>query len=309
MKKATVFFICGILATALVAGSALAITVDGVADLDYGPAIVTQATQTQFGDATTGLVDFAGGSELDQAYGVILGDTLYIVLAGNLESNFNKLDIFIDSLPGAGQNQLRGDNPNVDFDGLNRMGDDGTGNGLTFDAGFEPDYYITVTGGDVGGGVYKMFANYAELLSGGGGAGFYLGETVIGGNGILTGGTNPDNIRVTIDNSNVGGVSGGCDAASGAGVSTGIELCIPLSALGLSSSPGCVTASAFVNGGSHDFLSNQVLGPLQPSQCNLGEPRLVDFNQYAGDQFFEVCEGAVPVENTTWGRIKAQDSK
>jgi hypothetical protein len=295
MRLATMLLASGILAAA----PALAFTVDGTLDGAYGPALHTQTTQTDFGNATDGQPGFTNGSELDVAHGTIDGNVLRLFLGGNLESNFNKLEIFIDCLPG-GQNRLRGDNPNVDFDGLNRMGDDGSGNGLTFDAGFEADFYITMTNGDAGG--HAIFANYAELLTGGGGSGYYLGQTTAQ-NGTLSGGINPHGIELTLDNSNVGGVDAGCGASSGAGVTTGIELAIPLSALG--NAQGCFKVSVFVNGGGHDFVSNQVLGSLPPGTCNLGEPRNVNFNSHAGDQYFTVCDNPTHSEKSSWGRVKA----
>ncbi len=297
MRLATTLLASGLLA--LVAAPALAQT-DGSLEVAYGTVLHTQTTQTNFGDATDGVPGFTNGSELDVAYGIISGGNLRLFLGGNLESNFNKLDIFIDCIAG-GQNKLRGDNPNVDFDGLNRMGDDGSGNGLIFDTGFEADYYITLTNGDGGGGTDDIFANYAEVLTGGGGLGDYLGQAVPQ-NGTLSGGTD-HGIQLTLDNSNVAGVDGGCGASSGAGVATGIELSIPLSALG--NATGCFKVCAFVNGSSHDYVSNQVLGSLPAGTCNLGEPRAVDFRQYAGDQFFTVCDGATPVEHSSWGRVKA----
>jgi hypothetical protein len=111
-------------------------TIDGTRDALYGSPIVVQNTQTGFGDSNLGQVDYANGSELDAAYAYVdmSSQTLYLFLAGNLESNFNKLEIFFDTVAG-GQNRLRGDNSGVDFGGLNRMGDDGSGNGLTFDQG------------------------------------------------------------------------------------------------------------------------------------------------------------------------------
>jgi hypothetical protein len=287
------------LAVLLAAGSAPAITVDGSEGGEYPAAAATQDNQTGFGDSNLGLVTWANGSELDVAHGTITGGSLFLFLGGNLESNFNKLEVFIDSQAG-GQNKLRGDNPDVDFNGLNRMGDDGSGNGLTFDSGFESDYWVSVTGGDAGG--YQLFANYAETPTGGGGTGNYLGQTGAASNGMLSGGTNPDGILATIDNSNTAGVDGGCGGASGTGVTTGVELAIPLSALGISS--GCVKICAFVNGGGHDFLANQVLGSLVPSECNLGEPRNVNFAQKAGDQYFRVCDGSVGVEATDWSAFK-----
>lgn len=261
-------------------------TIDGTRDALYGTAIVVQDTQTGFGDSNLGQVDYANGSELDAAYAYVdmSAQVLYLFLAGNLESNFNKLEIFFDTGPG-GQNRLRGDNSGVDFGGLNRMGDDGSGNGLTFDSGFEADYWIGITGG---GSPYALYANWAQLLTGGGGPGDYLGSTGAASNGILSGGNNPYGIRVTINNSNTGGVEGGSGLASGDGstVTTGVELAIPFGAIGITGA-GVIKVSAFINGVGHDYLSNQVLGGIGGGG-NLGEPRNVNFANIAGNQFFYV---------------------
>jgi len=149
-----------------VAGAAQAqIVMDGSADAAYGKPIAIQNTQTQFGDATQGTVDYAQGSEIDALYAKVQDGILYMVVAGNLESNFNKLEIFIDGVAG-GQNRLRGNNPDVDFNGINRMGDDGTGNGLTFDKGFAPDLWVSLT---CGGTPFAVYMNQAQLLTKGGG--------------------------------------------------------------------------------------------------------------------------------------------
>lgn len=274
------------------------VVVDGGIDAAHGPAISVQTTQTAFGDATLGQTDAANGSELDQAFATICDNTLYLTLTGNLETNFNDLEIFLDTRPG-GQNQLRGDN--ADFGGeptLNRMGDDGTGNGLRFDPFFVPDWWFGVQGGFGDGSVidfvpFKMMVYQAELLDTGGGIGRFLGATVAASAGILGGhgADNPFGIRATLDNSNTLGVDTGIGAASGAGVTTGIELAIPLEAIG--SPAGCVRVTAFLNGQAHDFVSNQVLGPLPPGTDNLGEPRDVDFSAHAGNQYFEVCPAGV----------------
>ncbi len=261
-------------------------TIDGTRDPVYGSALVVQNTQTGFGDSNLGQVDFANGSELDAAYAYVdmTNQILYLFLAGNLESNFNKLEIFFDTRAG-GQNRLRGDNSNVDFNGLNRMGDDGSGNGLTFDADFAADYWIGITGG---GNPYALYANWAELLPDGGGPGYYLGTTGAASNGVLSGGNNPNNIRVTINNSNTGGVEAGSGLASGDGstVTTGIELAIPFAAIGITGTP-IIKISAFINGSGHDFLSNQVLGGIGGGG-NLGEPRNVNFANIPGNQYFTV---------------------
>ncbi len=163
---------------------ATSIVFDGQLDAAYGAALWTQTLQTQFGDSNLGQVDYANGSEIDSLHGYICNSdigngvepVLFLFIAGNLESNFNKLDIFLDVGAG-GQNQLRGDNPNVDFNGLNRMGDNGGGNGLKFDAGFESDYFLTLT---CGGGPFATYANFAQTPTGGGGQGSYIGS---GGSG------------------------------------------------------------------------------------------------------------------------------
>jgi hypothetical protein len=295
MRNATTFLATGLLLA--FAGSALAATVDGTLEGAYGAPLATQATQTQFGDASISLIDYANGSELDAAYGYISGGVLYLFLAGNLESNFNKLELFLDTKAG-GQNQMRADNPNVDFNGLNRLA------GLKFDAAFSPDYYIGWSGGYDGSG-YRLFANYAELLTTGGGVGNYLGSNTAATSGPLSGGTNPDGIEITINNSNAGGVGGGCASpALFPLVGTGAEYAIPLSALG-SPTSGCIKVLAAVNGSGHDYFSNQFAAPLPAGTCNLGDPSFVDLSQIAGDQYFQICLQTVSARKSTWGNVKS----
>lgn len=263
--------------------------VDGTLDAaEYGPSLAVQNTQTNFGDNSNADARPANGSELDVAYGTISGGSLYIFLGGNLETNFNKLDIFIDSVAG-GQNQLRGDNPDVDFNGLNRMGDDGGGNGLTFDTGFAADFYVTVGGGN---SPVEFFANASQILTGGGGVGEFIGGSGSAADTepalISGGGTTLSGIVLGVNNSNTAGVASGtgtADTVAAAAVTTGIEIEIPLALLGNPTGP--ISVSAFINGGGHDFLSNQVLGGIGGGD-NLGEPRNVDFNTIAGDQFFTI---------------------
>jgi hypothetical protein len=261
------------------------IVIDGAWDKAYGPPLVVQDNQTGFGDSNLGLIDFANGSELDAAFATVIDGTLFLLLAGNLESNFNKLEIFIDCREG-GQNVLRGDNADVNFNGLNRMGtlaSDPTGSpGLTFDAEFAADYFITTSGG---GDPYTMYLDWAELPTLGGGAGQYAGS---GSAGVENTGEN--GIRFSINNANVAGVDGGDGLVPGGGegVLTGIEFAIPLEAIGYDG--GALRVCAFINGSGHDFLANQVLGGLG-GLPNLGEPRLVNFAVLPGDQFFTVIDG------------------
>lgn len=191
-------------------------TIDGVLDGSYVQ-LAVQSNQTGFGDNSDGSVEFANGSELDGAYAVVADGVLYVMLTGNLETNFNKLEVFFDTESG-GQNKLRGDNPNVDFDGLNRMGDDGSDNGMTFDAGFTADYYLTCGAGN---DPVQIFANFASLN---GGYGDYIGMTTPGSDGTLDGGSNPYGIFLTLDNSNTAGVPGRCKPAGTVDYANGSEL-------------------------------------------------------------------------------------
>jgi hypothetical protein len=285
----------------LPARSASAVTVDGRLEPDYGAALSIQTTQTGNGDSPFAQVMTAGGSELDQAYGFIAGGVLHVFLSGNLMyvpgaelmGHWLPTDLFIDSGPG-GQNRLRSDNPAIEpsYD-LNPMA------GLTFDAAFEADYWLSC------GSTYfftPLRAYFATLPTGGGGTGYYLGYAPTGGPGTLSGGTNPDGIEAALDNSNRGGVTAGCAAASGAGVTTGIEWAIPLSAIG--NPTGCVKVCAIVCSQDHSTIANQVLGPAPPGTCNLGAASAVNFANIAGDQFFTVCPPPTPARATSWGLLK-----
>jgi hypothetical protein len=143
--------------------------IDGTADVAYGGALSTQNTRTQFGDGPTGGnpdpiitgTDFAsgGGSELDQVFATIANDRLYVTISGNLEENFNKLDVFIDSKSG-GVNQLNGASLPGGLDGFccggltppkggntNNVGALQQMNGMQFDTGFDADYMLIFTHG------------------------------------------------------------------------------------------------------------------------------------------------------------------
>jgi len=283
----TKLHVVGVAAAAVtIAHPVLAQTVDGASfDAEYGPALWAQTIGTSFGNNTVGDRDVAGGSEMDAVYAIINHGLLYIGIAGNLETNFNKLDLFFDVAPG-GQNRLRGDNPDVDFNGLNRMGDDGSGNGLTFDAGFEADYYLMYTNGNIGGPI-GHFVNAAQILTTGGGVGAFVG----GGdkafhNPISGAGPNGHTILVNNDNSNTLGVNtlGNPFDSDPATVTTGVEICIPLAELGWDGVSD-VRLVAFVNGGGHDFASNQWAGGLPDGFSHLGDPRFINLAFIDGDQW------------------------
>jgi len=126
--------------------------------------------------------DRASGSEIDAVYGKVDGNTLYLFVAGNVESGFNKLDLFFCVNPAAGQNRLRGlsnaiygyqGNPRIDFNGLTRMGASEASvastfgfptDGLKFDDGFTANYFIGYTNG---GDPIQQYINAAHLRTGG----------------------------------------------------------------------------------------------------------------------------------------------
>ena len=301
------------------------IVVDGTADADYGAPVAVQLNHTGFGNATDGGANGnCNGSELDAAFAKIVGGVadgyLHLVLAGNLESNFNKIDIFFDTRGGAGQAELRNNNPDLDFNNLNSMGycvdangaPDPALPGMKFDAGFAADAVIfaTLGGGNAGATppvASTMYVNFGQLLTDGGGVGGYVGNSTFdSATGVHTLAPNGYGIEMALNNSNVGGVSGDSTApGTGDGVTTGLEIKIPLLAIDWDgTSP--IKVCAFVNGGDHGYLSNQVLGNLPIGAGNLGgdgnggylggscSKVRIDFASIPGDQFFVIGGGSGP---------------
>jgi hypothetical protein len=98
-------------------------------------------------------------------------------------------------------------------------------------------------------------------------------------------------------------VTGGCDASSGAGVTTGIELAVPLAAIG--NPTGAIRICALLASPQPVQVSNQVLGPVPPGTCALGSPAGVDLGNVPGSQYF-VVDMTTAARNSTWGRLKIQ---
>jgi hypothetical protein len=164
---------------------------DGFADGLYGTALSIQNTNTQFGDnSSPDLIATAnGGSEINQVFGIISGNTLYVTITGNLETNFNKLEVFFDTNGSTtGVNSIVGSALPGNVDGFCCGNTEADGalqrqDGLTFDAGFFADYYVTITHGrenitPEGGseiGFYAASAHYADLTNGASGTKASLG--------------------------------------------------------------------------------------------------------------------------------------
>jgi hypothetical protein len=233
--------------------------------------------QTQFGD-TDGT---NSGSELDAGYGVIDSGKLYLMLTGNIQNNFNKLEIFIDSKAG-GQSVF----DSSGNDGANVM------DGLVFDTGFTADYHLIARRGSS-----KFDLDFANL--GAQTASFYS-DVFVGadfGTGTTGTGVNGTGIGVAYNGSNTAGVTGGTAAAdqtAAAAVTTGLELAIDLADLGYSGGP--INVMVGQNGDGHHYWSNQFLGGLPAPQGNLGGDEAggftgegaINLNNFGGNQFFVV---------------------
>ncbi len=257
----------------LMAAPAGAVTVDGSSAGDgYGAALAVQTNETSFGD---------NKSELNAGYGFISAGKLNLFISGQIENNFNKLEIWIDAAAG-GQSVF------------SSAGNDGAGNmdGLRFDTAFTPETHIIARNGNAG--TDKFDLDFADLLTPAVTSQFDLfGGSLTGSGTVAAGGpANVSAIEVGYDNSNVLGVGGGgnvptaADQVAAAAVTTGLELVIDLADLGYAG--GDIRVSALVNNGGHDFAANQVLGGLLPIQGHLANLSGVDFSTINGDQFFTI---------------------
>jgi hypothetical protein len=276
--------VCAGMSLAAATSSASAgINVDGTIDGQYGAALAVQTVNTQFGD---------NENELNAGYAHISGGMLYIMITGNLNDNFNSLELFIDSKAGGQAVYNSAGNGNT-----------ATLNGLVFDNGFTADYHIFAQRGvDMANAQFNLdFADLAALSA----SSYFdvMGGTQGAGN---TGtGVNSNPILVGYNNNNLAGVLGGTDAANQAAalaVTTGFELAIDLSDLGWGGGP--INIMVGVNNLDHNFWSNQFLSGLPADMMNgipMGTGNLggdgngtftgtgaVNFANIAGNQYFTV---------------------
>ncbi len=136
--------------------------IDGTVDAEYGNPLqmLVQNTNTQFGNAINGdQVNGGSGSEIDAVYAKVVDGRLHVIITGNLEANFNKLEVFLDTGAG-GVNTINGAGLPGGVDGFCCGGftppnGDNSSNigalqkmhGLTFDAGITANHYLTFTHG------------------------------------------------------------------------------------------------------------------------------------------------------------------
>ncbi len=259
---------------------------DGSRDAAYGAPVAVQTVQTEFGDNL---------SELDAAYVDLAAGKLYLLLTGQVTDNFNHINVFIDSVPG-GQNVLENDANNG---GNNPENDNWAASyaGFTFDAGFEADYLVSASNGNDGSDRFEL-----QIATIGGGLGAFEATTDVFG-GSRTGANaavGASAIGVAYDDSNVAGVTGGtaaADQAAAAAVTTGLELVIPLAAIGSPGAGTTIRIVAHINNQDHNYLSNQSLAGYAPPQINpggdgtggfTGTVGAIDLNDFAGNQYFSI---------------------
>ncbi|HBS29973.1 MAG TPA: hypothetical protein DEB06_11135, partial [Phycisphaerales bacterium] len=295
--------------------SPIAPTLDGVRSMTegYGPRAPQTNVGTGFGSNSVNppAKNAANGSEINGAYGYIWDnatpgnpndDVLVIFIAGNLEPNFNRLNLFIDSAAG-GQNTITRTNSTQGFNSLIRWGEnaDGTspqeptdtGPGLTFDSDCSPDIWISINHGNGGpattNAAREAFADSAVLLSNAAGPGTFFGPATIAltpgtpASGPLAGSMamSADALRFEIDNRNSsgagavapnnGGVGGRVSLPGGgsqmddsapASVVTGMEFKIPLDGAGWDGLTNQIKIAGIITGFNWDFMSNQAIGGL-----------------------------------------------
>ena len=153
------------------------IAVDGTFvgdETDYGAARSVQNTNTGYGNSTNGDPKAATvGSEIDQVFASVQDDRLYVLITGNLQANFNKLSVFIDSVPG-GVNQIVGASlPSLVDPYCCGVGNGALQalNGLRFDSTFAADHFLAFSNGNHTFGSpsitrWTLSAYYADLTQG-----------------------------------------------------------------------------------------------------------------------------------------------
>ncbi|MFN0134916.1 MAG: hypothetical protein ACKVS9_02235 [Phycisphaerae bacterium] len=303
----TILTASGILAACGVA-LALSPTIDGIGidNANWGAGLAVQNTNTQFGN---------NFNELDQLF--VTSDTanVYVGLTGNIADN-NAIVVFFDTVAQpanpAGEvittTSLGMPCPAGPVPTLVQMY-----SGTTMEPGFNPEFALLISVGLFPGQSTSQLVYATDLVNIGALTTEVLGIGAVGtGNGNLTGNSGA---AVAVNNSNTGGIdcwdngsdpnnpcSGpNADPGAAAGVTTGIEIKIPKTLLGISGAP---TIRVFANlsnnaqgGGSgpcgrEGFSSNQAL-PGVGGFGNLASfspngPFLLNFVNVPGTQFVSV---------------------
>ncbi|HEX3716946.1 MAG TPA: alpha-amylase family glycosyl hydrolase [Verrucomicrobiae bacterium] len=241
----------------IAAGTYGQVTVDGTLNPSegYGNPFAVQTVNTGFGDNTSSNGASSGGSELDAVYAVATNGYLYLFIAGNVQNNGNNIDVFIAGGQSGGQHILEiGGSPG-----------EAAMNGSTFSAGFTPHLMLTFIVSNTTLSVDEV------VLSGASGVEASLGSIPLIG-GVGNNQDLPGGFQVGFNDLNTAGVNGNsgtaANQAAAKAVTTGLELAIPLSALG--NPTNSIEVLVGLNGSGFAYLSNQFLPGLAVGTGNLG---------------------------------------
>jgi hypothetical protein len=217
----------------------------------YGAPLASQTNYTGFGDRVD--PNQTWGSELNQLFAKCVNGVLYIAVTGNLEGNGNSIHLYIDT----GRSQSNTFNLTTGCINCSVQGM----SGVLFD--HNPDYVLGVNRFDDGQGNDNIYVDLHDVVNN---QSTYLGASATNsGNGTLSGGDNAAGVQAALDNSNLQGVtSDRNDIGNPATATTGLEVAIPLSALG--NPQGEIRILAVLTGGADlgdacrgTYLSNQSL--------------------------------------------------
>lgn len=240
--------------------------VDGIDIPDaIGPAslVATQDNETLLGDNI---------NELNQLFVRPRADGLRIGVTGNLAADATGFVLLLDTAAG-GQNVLN-------FTGFSPPpGGPQYLTGLRLDAGFSPDHMIFFN--TVGG---TLYVDQFALLTAGGVTKTYRGTgTMNDGDGFLSGGTNPNNMLIAVNNTNDAGIMP-FDASTAATARNGFDMLIPYADVGLSGpTGGTIRVAAFILR-SNGNVTNQWLPGLGGGVAPLGvapDVTMIPGSQYA----------------------------
>ena len=226
-------------------------------------------------------------NELNQLFASQSPTHINLGITGNLENNGNALAIFLDTRPG-GHTTLDISNASPPPGGLQDL------TGTEFDAAFAPDemFFINTSGGSV-------YVDHLTLPTGSPATKTYKGQGAINtASGVLTGGSNPNDLQVAMNNTNTVGVTSS-SAANADTATTGFELSIPLADLNPDPAHNPQVLAILLYPSGH--VSNQTLPPL-PSSSDAGTTP--DFSALAGNQFASIplapvaCDGDANADAT-----------
>ena len=241
-------------------------------------------------DNATGLGDNI--SELDQIFVRPTSAGLKIGITGNLATDATGLVLLLDTISG-GQNILDLSGYSPPPGGPNNL------TGTRLDAGFAPDHMIFT---NTSGGT--IYVDQFQLLTAGGTVKTYRGAgTVNDGDGVLTGGTNPNGMKVAMNNTNTLGVTG-TDASQTATALNGFDMFVPYADVGIAGATGTnIRMAAFIIRSSGE-VTNQWLPGLGGGYGNLG--MTPNITAIPGQQYASVALRILGDANSS-GAVNATD--